>query len=37
LAQRVPVRIELDRVPVGVRLVAGETASIEIISGIDDR
>ena len=37
LAQRVPVRIELDRVPAGVRLVAGETASIEIISGTDDR
>jgi multidrug resistance efflux pump len=37
LAQRVPVRIELDRVPAGVRLVAGQTASIQIISGSDDR
>ncbi|HET6608189.1 MAG TPA: HlyD family secretion protein [Rhodopila sp.] len=30
LAQRVPVRIELDQVPAGVQLVAGETASIQI-------
>lgn len=30
LAQRVPVRIHLDEVPPGVRLVAGETADVEI-------
>jgi multidrug resistance efflux pump len=30
LAQRVPVRIHIDSVPPGVRLVVGETASIEI-------
>jgi RND family efflux transporter MFP subunit len=35
LAQRVPVRIELDRVPEGVRLVAGQTASVQIIPAID--
>ena len=30
LAQRVPVRIRIDEIPAGVRLVAGETASIQI-------
>jgi multidrug resistance efflux pump len=30
LAQRIPVRIHLDRVPQGVRLVAGLTATVEI-------
>ncbi|EJL02702.1 efflux transporter, RND family, MFP subunit [Pseudomonas fluorescens Q2-87] len=30
LAQRVPVRIELDRVPDGVELAAGMTASVEV-------
>ncbi|MHC8326656.1 efflux RND transporter periplasmic adaptor subunit [Pseudomonas sp. LB1P83] len=30
LAQRVPVRIELDQVPDGVELVAGMTASVEV-------
>jgi len=30
LAQRIPVRIKLDRVPVGVRLIAGRTASVMI-------
>ena len=30
LAQRVPVRIELDHVPADVELVTGETASIQI-------
>jgi RND family efflux transporter MFP subunit len=30
LAQRVPVRIQLDRIPSGLRLVAGETASVRI-------
>jgi multidrug resistance efflux pump len=33
LAQRVPVRIQIDRVPVGVILVAGTTATVQI----DDR
>jgi multidrug resistance efflux pump len=31
LAQRVPVRIEIDSVPAGVRLVAGLTATVQII------
>lgn len=31
LAQRVPVRIELDNVPTGVELAAGMTASVEIV------
>jgi multidrug resistance efflux pump len=30
LAQRVPVRIHIDQVPPGVRLVAGTTASVEV-------
>ena len=30
LAQRVPVRIQLDQVPAGVRLIAGLTAAVEI-------
>jgi multidrug resistance efflux pump len=30
LAQRIPVRIALDRVPAGVRLVAGQTATVEV-------
>ena len=30
LAQRVPVRIDIDKVPDGVRLVAGMTATVEI-------
>jgi RND family efflux transporter MFP subunit len=35
LAQRVPVRIDFDHVPEGVRLVAGQTASVQIIPGSD--
>ncbi|MDB5412924.1 MAG: secretion protein HlyD family protein [Rubritepida sp.] len=31
LAQRIPVRIELDEIPQGVRLVAGLTATVEIL------
>jgi len=31
LAQRIPVRIALDRVPAGVRLVAGQTATVEVL------
>jgi multidrug resistance efflux pump len=30
LAQRVPVRIKIDRIPDGVRLVAGMTATVEV-------
>jgi multidrug resistance efflux pump len=37
LAQRVPVRIELDHVPDGVRLVAGQTASVQIAPTADSR
>jgi len=33
LAQRVPVRIALDRVPLGMRLVTGRTATVEILPG----
>ena len=32
LAQRIPVRIELDPLPTGVQLVAGQTASVELTS-----
>jgi multidrug resistance efflux pump len=30
LAQRIPVRVQIDEVPKGVRLVAGQTATVEI-------
>lgn len=33
LAQRVPVRIALDRVPEGMQLVAGRTATVEVLPG----
>lgn len=33
LAQRIPVRIQIDRVPDGVRLVAGMTATVHIDAG----
>jgi multidrug resistance efflux pump len=32
LAQRIPVRIAIDQVPAGVRLVAGQTATVEVLS-----
>lgn len=32
LAQRIPVRIEIDAVPPGVRLIPGQTASVEVHS-----
>jgi RND family efflux transporter MFP subunit len=35
LAQRIPVRIELDSVPPGTALVAGRTASVDIVDGAD--
>jgi multidrug resistance efflux pump len=31
LAQRIPVRIQLDHVPAGTRLIAGLTATVEIL------
>lgn len=31
LAQRIPVRIHIDRVPAGIRLIAGRTATVEIL------
>ena len=37
LARRIPVRIELDHVPDGVRLVAGQTASVQIVPSADRR
>jgi RND family efflux transporter MFP subunit len=37
LAQRVPVRIQLDHVPDDVRLVAGQTASVQIVPSADGR
>jgi multidrug resistance efflux pump len=33
IAQRIPVRIELDRVPQGVQLIMGRTATVEIAQG----
>lgn len=33
LAQRIPVRIHIDRVPAGTRLIAGRTATVEIVPG----
>jgi RND family efflux transporter MFP subunit len=37
LAQRVPVRIKIDHVPVGVLLVAGQTATVQIEPSTDSR
>jgi RND family efflux transporter MFP subunit len=37
LAQRVPVRIKIDRVPDGVLLVAGQTATVQIEPSVDSR
>ena len=37
LAQRIPVRIHIDRVPDGVRLVAGQTATVQIEPRVDNR
>jgi multidrug resistance efflux pump len=31
LAQRIPVRVELDRIPAGLRLVTGRTATVEVM------
>jgi hypothetical protein len=33
LAQRVPVRVEVDKLPEGVELVIGTTASVQVITG----
>lgn len=35
LAERIPVRINIDRVPAGIRLIAGRTATVEIIPTIE--
>lgn len=32
LAQRIPVRVALDKVPAGVRLVAGQTATVQVLA-----
>ena len=32
LAQRIPVRIHLDRLPENVRLIMGQTATVEVVS-----
>ena len=32
LAQRIPVRVALDPLPNGVRLVAGQTATVQVLS-----
>lgn len=37
LAQRIPVRIALDRVPEGVRLVSGQTVTVEVHHRQEDR
>ncbi|MDF0545196.1 HlyD family secretion protein [Sphingobium sp. H39-3-25] len=36
LAQRVPVRVAIDRIPPGLRLVAGRTATVTILPGTPD-
>jgi multidrug resistance efflux pump len=36
LAQRVPVRVKLDPVPAGVRLVAGETVTVQVLGDMAD-
>jgi RND family efflux transporter MFP subunit len=33
LAQRIPVRVQLDRVPPDVRLIVGRTATVEVVEG----
>ncbi len=33
LAQRIPVRVKLDPLPAGVRLVAGQTVTVQVIEG----
>lgn len=35
LAPRVPVRVTLDAVPPGIRLIVGRTATVTILSGVD--
>ena len=37
LAQRIPVRVALDRVPPDVRLIAGRTATVEVLAPRADR
>ncbi len=33
LAQRIPVRVELDEIPASIRLLAGRTATVAVIEG----
>jgi len=35
LAQRIPVRIALDKVPAGIRLIAGRTASVTALTEVE--
>jgi multidrug resistance efflux pump len=37
LAQRIPVRVALDRVPDGMRLVAGQTVTVEVHHGVQNK
>lgn len=37
LAQRIPVRVALDRVPADVRLIAGQTATVEVLAAQPQR
>lgn len=34
LAQRIPVRVHIDRMPAGTRLIAGRTATVEIVPAV---
>lgn len=34
LAQRIPVRVHIDRVPAGTRLIAGRTATVELLPAV---
>ena len=37
LAQRIPVRVQLDRVPSDIRLIMGRTATVEIVGDVSHR
>jgi multidrug resistance efflux pump len=34
LAQRIPVRVKLDTLPVGTRLVAGQTVTVQVVEAV---
>jgi multidrug resistance efflux pump len=36
LAQRIPVRVKLDPLPAGVRLVSGQTVTVQVVESSDD-